>query len=110
MAWPDLTDAIAYIGEVRQEDEYVLDDTLDAAIERIAYRCGLLDENGDPESSPTLKATQREAVLLQTSRWFRRRLTPEGVASFGEFGAVRVTTLDADIEAMITQTRSWGIA
>ena len=52
----------------------------------------------------------REAVLLQTARQFRRRLSPEGVAGFGDFGAVRISRVDPDIEAMITPNRSWGIA
>jgi hypothetical protein len=52
------------------------------------------------------------AVLMQTSRWFRRRLSPEGVAGFGEFGAVRISRLDPDIMDAITTSgaRSWGFA
>ena len=104
-SWPDESDAVAYIGEVRDEDLYVLSDCLDAAIEYVEYRCEL-SETGDTDIGDNV----RQAVLMMTSRLFRRRLTPEGVAAFGEFGAVRVTTVDADIERLLTQSRSWGFA
>ena len=47
---------------------------------------------------------------MLASRLFRRRLSPEGVAGFGEFGAVRVIAQDPDIEALMTPNRSWGFA
>lgn len=103
--WPDEDAARQYIGEVRDEDTYVLSDCLDAAIEYVEYRTGL-SETGDPD----IGANVREAILMMTSRLFRRRLTPEGVAAFGEFGAVRVSSADPDIERLLTQSRSWGFA
>lgn len=104
-SWPDENDARDYIGEVRDEDIYILGDCLDAAIEYVEYRCNLT-ETGDTDIGTNV----REAVLMMTSRLFRRRLSPEGVSAFGEFGAIRVTTVDADIERLLTQSRSWGFA
>lgn len=104
-SWPDEDDARDYIGEVRDEDTYTLSDCLDAAIEYVEYRCDL-SETGDTD----IGANVREAILMMTSRLFRRRLTPEGVAAFGEFGAVRVSSVDPDIERLLTQSRSWGFA
>lgn len=42
------------------------------------------------------------AALIQASRFYKRRGSPEGVASFGDFGPVSVTRFDADIEANLS--------
>ena len=41
------------------------------------------------------------AMLDQASRWYQRRRSPEGVSGFGEFGVVRVSTIDPDIRAKL---------
>lgn len=117
--WPTFDEALAYIGEVNDEQYQVLDSCLSAATDYIAWRCNgnievtVADPLTDPPvvgDIPIVRDTLREACLLLTSRLFRRRLSPEGVAGFGDFGAVRVTRLDPDIERLITPARSWGIA
>lgn len=128
--WPDIDEAEAYIGEVKSDQLSILEDCLAAAIDYIDWRCAgniELDEGteaveADPEADPPVEAveavapapivrpTLREASLMLTSRLFRRRLSPEGVSDFGEFGAVRVSRVDPDIERLITPARSWGIA
>ena len=53
------------------------------------------------------------ATLLQASRWYKRRQSPEGVAGFSDFGAVRITAIDVDIKLMIEHhlnMRTVGIA
>ena len=113
MAWPDATDAEAYIGEITADQVDIMEDCLAAAISYLEWRTdGALtpeDEDEDPIVY-IIPDTLREAALLLTSRLFRRRLSPEGVAGFGDFGAVRVTSVDPDIEILITPSRSWGIA
>jgi hypothetical protein len=113
--WPDILEARDYIGEVSDDQIGVLEGTLNAVIAYIGWRCegeleliqDTADENYYDEVVP---ANLREATLLQTARTFRRRLSPVGVAGFGDFGAVRVTRVDPDVEALITPNRSWGIA
>lgn len=42
------------------------------------------------------------AALIQASRIFKRRGSPEGVASLGDFGPVFVGRFDPDIEANLS--------
>lgn len=115
--WPDRTDAEAYIGAVNDTDLPVLDECLAAAVECLTYRCTTLEtetvgEDDEQTEVPVVPPTLYEACLLLTSRLFRRRLSPEGVAGFGDFGAVRVSYTDPDVERLIVGSgkRSWGVA
>jgi hypothetical protein len=48
----------------------------------------------------------KQATLLQASRLLKRRHSPEGVAGFGAFGAVRVSTrVDPDVSVMLRDYR-----
>lgn len=55
-----------------------------------------------------------QAVLLLASRLFKRRLSPEGVASWDDLGVIRVLSRDPDVERLIEQhidaARVWGVA
>jgi hypothetical protein len=53
-------------------------------------------------------ATTTLAVVLQVSRLWKRRGTPEGFIAFEELGAVRITKLDNDVETLLTPV--WGFA
>jgi hypothetical protein len=108
--WPDIVEVRAYIGEVHDDQILVLENCLQAAVAYIGWRCDDELEQDTTYYDEIVPDNLREATKLLTSRLFRRRLSPEGVAGFGDFGAVRVTRLDSDIEAMITPNRSWGIA
>ena len=113
--WPDVAEAIAYIGAVADDQEDILENTLNAVIASIGWRCdeelSLIQDTADPYYyDEVVPDNLREAVLLQTARQFRRRLSPEGVAGFGDFGAVRVSRVDPDVEQLIVMNRSWGIA
>lgn len=107
--WPDIGEARNYIGEVTDDQMPVLQDCLDASVAYIGYRCDSELEEDD-DYLDVVPVNIREATLMLTSRLFRRRLSPEGVAGFGDFGAVRVTGVDPDIERLITPQRSWGFA
>lgn len=123
-AWPDIDAAEAYVGEVKADQLPILTECLAAAVYYIDWRCdGRIEMSdaieADPDADPPIEAQEpapivpdsvREATLMLTSRLFRRRLSPEGVSDFGEFGAVRVSRVDPDIERLITPARSWGIA
>lgn len=110
--WPDIGEARQYVGEVTDEQMPVLQECFAAALGKVQYHVDddLIEE--DAEYAEIVPQTIRLAVLMQASRWFRRRLSPEGVAGFGDFGAVRVSRLDPDILDAITSSgvRSWGFA
>ena len=50
---------------------------------------------------PAVPGPVTEAVLLLASRLFSRRSSPTGVAGFGDYGAVRVTSADADVAGLL---------
>lgn len=41
------------------------------------------------------------AALILGARTLKRRASPEGVAGFGDFGLVRVSAVDGDVETML---------
>lgn len=53
-------------------------------------------------------AEQDVAALMQTSRLWKRRDTPQGIAQFGVEGVVTVTSIDKDVENLLTP--KWGFA
>ncbi len=107
--WPDIGETRQYIGEVNDDQMPVLQVCLDASVAYIGWRC---DDNiiEDDDYVDIVPENVRLATLMLVSREFRRRLSPEGVAGFGDFGAVRISRIDPDIELMITPQRSWGFA
>lgn len=42
-----------------------------------------------------------QAVTLYSARLWKRRNSPEGVAGFGDVGAIRVSALDPDVELLL---------
>lgn len=76
------------------EVDSLLQRCLDATVSHIAGRLG----GWVPVPWPSHVET---AVLIQTSRLYKRRNSPEGVAGFGEFGVVRVSSLDPDVETLL---------
>lgn len=113
--WPDIDEMETYIGELGTDQVDVLEASLNAAVAYIGYLCdGQLEsqttQDTDGNYEEIVPENIREATRILASRLFRRRLSPEGVAGFGDFGAVRVISRDPDIAALITPQRSWGIA
>jgi len=52
-----------------------------------------------------VNAVVKQATLLQASRIFKRKDSPEGVLGSAEWGAVRVSRVDPDVDAMIQPLR-----
>lgn len=77
----------------------LLERTLAAVIEHMRSRYVVADV-------PT--ASQQQAILMQTAALWRRRNTIDGVAAFGEFGPVRVSTLDPHVHMMLTERVTFG--
>lgn len=50
---------------------------------------------------PTTPSAVSQANLLQSSRLYRRKDSPEGVAGSSEWGLVRVPNLDPDVKALL---------
>lgn len=50
---------------------------------------------------PVLPQVVTEATLLQASRLFKRRQSPEGVLGNSEFGLMRVARVDPDVAALV---------
>jgi hypothetical protein len=107
--WPDISEALAALGTINPGDQLEVERCLEAAIAYLTYRCTIALDTEDPPA-PIVPADIRRACVMLTGRLFSRRNSPEGAAGFGDFGVVRVTRIDPDIEAMLLSARSWGIA
>lgn len=57
---------------------------------------------------PAVPSAVKQACRIQVSRMFKRADSPLGVAGFGEFGVVRVSTLDPDVKALLQPYRIIG--
>lgn len=64
--------------------------------ERVEYPTE--DADGAPVAPP---ASLVEAVALQTGRYLARRNSPDGLASFGELGSVRLPAEDPDVRRLM---------
>ena len=59
---------------------------------------------------PTVPVEIEQATLMLASRYFKRALTPEGIAGFGDMGVVRIAMRDSDVEALISPYKIHGWA
>jgi hypothetical protein len=59
---------------------------------------------------PAVPAAIVEATLIQASRLFARKDSPEGVMGTGEWGVIRVSRVDPDVEALIQPYAKPGFA
>lgn len=50
---------------------------------------------------PTVPDEVAQAALIQAARLYRRKDSPEGVVGSSEWGVVRVTRLDPDVQALL---------
>lgn len=50
-----------------------------------------------------------EACVLKAAALLKRKDSPEGVAGFNEFGAVRITRADPDVMALLSPYRKVGV-
>lgn len=59
---------------------------------------------------PAVPDTVRQACLIQSQRVLKRRYSPEGVAGFGEFGAVRIgSRLDPDVQQLLDPYKRYAV-
>jgi hypothetical protein len=103
--WPDLDDVLAAIGAVNEDLEPEVESCLAAAVDWVTHRS--IDFGTGTLAIPD--GVFRATIML-AARLFKRRESTDGVAGFGEFGAVRVTAVDPDVENLLAPYRRWGIA
>lgn len=100
---PTLSDFKLYVGATTDTDDELLQNMLDAATEWVAQRVY-------PEKMTT-SLTVAQAILLQSSRWYKRRGSPEGVAGFASEGfVVRVGRFDPDVITLLERNRDMSSA
>jgi hypothetical protein len=51
---------------------------------------------------PSVPAEVTEATLIQAARLYRRKDSPEGVLGSADWGAIRVSRIDPDVQALIS--------
>lgn len=56
---------------------------------------------GTPATTAAVDADWDLGLTMQCARLWKRKSSPEGVIANSEFGAIRVTRFDADIEQML---------
>lgn len=59
---------------------------------------------------PAVPDEVEQATLLQASRLYRRKDSPEGVAGSADWGLVRVPNLDPDVKALLADFKSLMVA
>lgn len=88
--WPEVTDVKKWLRLDDNVDDSVLSDAVDAAKYAMAQHLVFPDDG-------VLPGDLRQAFMLRVQRYMARRNSPEGVAGFADFGAVRVSSDDPDI-------------
>lgn len=48
------------------------------------------------------------AALIHAARLYRRSLTPDGIAVFGDLGVMRVNKFDSDVQALLEPFINWA--
>ena len=89
----DLDALRASLGTVSNEANTLLRRALDAATAKVRAR-NIMDGHWE---HPDVQ----EAVILEASRLYKRRQSPEGVAGWGDLGVVRIMGRDPDVEALL---------
>lgn len=76
----------------------ILQRCLDAAVAHIESQYTLPDSPGEDVI---------QAILMQATRYVKRRQTPEGVFALGDFGTIRMSGFDPDVTALLAPYKSW---
>jgi uncharacterized protein (UPF0261 family) len=98
MDYPTLDDLKAWLSVSDDQDDVVLKESLDAAIEA---QCRVVRYPCDAFGDPTVTSDLRNAIFLRAQRYAARRNSPEGIigigGSGGDFVAARVASFDTDV-------------
>ena len=58
---------------------------------------------------PAIPADVTQACLTLAARLYRRKDSPEGVAGFGDFGQIRISRIDPDVQALLDPYRLYPV-
>jgi hypothetical protein len=51
-----------------------------------------------------------DVTCMRASALYKRRQTPDGISSVGDFAAMRVASFDPDVKRLESRFWSWGFA
>lgn len=66
----------------------------------------VVELDGTTSSTYVPDAAVVQGAVLLAARWYSRRQSPAGLATFAEFGAAAVVRLDVDVERLLGVGRS----
>lgn len=72
-------------------------------------RVGLVQITGTPWGWPGIPSGVNQACKMHAARIFNRKESPQGVAGWGEFGAIRVGRTDPDVIAFLEPYQYYGV-
>lgn len=102
--WPGADDLRKWLGD--QAVGAVTDATLipELVADASSWVYGQIDPNKLPEDTDECPRDVARAIVLHAARLLYRRQSPHGLAAFNDI-AVRLRTVDADIEALLARWR-----
>lgn len=105
VTWPDADNLKAFLGKDATLNAEAAEFAVNAAI-GMARSWFYFDADTEDTDDNALAVS---CVLLQMSRLYRRKDSPEGIVGSNDFGSIRVTRFDPDIEAMAAPLRDWSV-
>lgn len=99
---PTVNDLLAYLdiaSDAVPGDGSPLDESLQAALDFTERR---LRDGVIPDDVDSYPSRVRMYVLMSAAKLYKRRLSPEGVAGFGDLGVVRILGDDPQAEQLIS--------
>lgn len=112
MSWPiQTTDVTGYLGvsPAGPADQLALDRATAAAVSWVARNVEGVPSSAPAEGDPGPGPDIEFGTVMLAARWYARRTSTQGIASFGEFGPAYVTRTDPDIATLLGLNRP-GVA
>lgn len=100
--WPTGAELVAWVGP-----DTLSDSSMEIADELVADATETIRDRIDLDKLPSSGECPRpiaRAIVLEAARLLSRKGSAHGIVSFGEF-AVRIATVDVDIERLLTAWR-----
>lgn len=105
MTWPiQTTDVTAYLGvtPAGAPDTVALDRATAAAVAWVARYVEGIPQPVDPPGDPVEVGADLElGTVMLAARWYARRSSSQGIASFGDFGPAYVQKTDPDVSSLL---------
>ncbi len=103
-SWPDAVALKAFLGKEATLNAEAASFAVTAA-QGICEARFYFDEDGETDDN----ALAESVALLTAARLYRRKDSPEGIIGSNDFGTVRVTRFDPDIESMAAPVLDWSV-